>query len=552
MADLPELNTDVDYMNSYAEEGSRPNKGTPKTAKQSNVSEEGMNFVSDDETLNYIAQQNKRYQGLPSLDEGLTQRDFYPTNQPIAQGQFSGPLYSGTTYSEGAPEIPFELIQAKMRARQKQAEQLQKADQLQQKFYEVKDKVYNDQILNQQLGDYGQMWGDYKSKYKETGVPVTQWDDKFMNEPEVKRKNFLWRNATENFNETFDEYTKVLADAMNPQSKGGEYSSWRSPQTIKDANAFFNHTTYGTLTPEIMMKYNPHAIQSAESIDKTVDEYWKDFKGEQLANQVIAAAGSELASKGTKNTSANDVYEYIKTSGFNEKFLTNAALKEYTAKYNDLARSFDSNIDPKTGEVTGGAEAHLPSFKDDFLPRFLSRAENAESRELKEVGTGRGSDVEWARWAQEQKEKNLLPVRPQDTYDVNGTRVQTEWSLMDKKVNVEGNDLGLPSGNYRVVKVFQVPGENGKSSAKAEVVPVKYESHTDANGKIITKEELQYGQQQEVNYSNVQSSVESSGTVLYNWNQSGFDPAATRANQGQNQPTGNTGASGVSWKKPTQ
>ena len=300
------------------------------------------------------------------------------------------------------------------------------------------------------------------------------------------------------------------------------------------------------------MKYNPHAIQSAESIDKTVDEYWKDFKGEQLANQVIAAAGSELASKGTKNTSANDVYEYIKTSGFNEKFLTNAALKEYTAKYNDLARSFDSNIDPKTGEVTGGAEAHLPSFKDDFLPRFLSRAENAESRELKEVGTGRGSDVEWARWAQEQKEKNLLPVRPQDTYDVNGTRVQTEWSLMDKKVNVEGNDLGLPSGNYRVVKVFQVPGENGKSSAKAEVVPVKYESHTDANGKIITKEELQYGQQQEVNYSNVQSSVESSGTVLYNWNQSGFDPAATRANQGQNQPTGNTGASGVSWKKPTQ
>ena len=499
MGDTPDL-TQTDFTDSYSESGR--GKGGSKKKAEANPLVDQMSFGFDPETLDYISQQT----ATPTIEDNLSAQSFYPMgNEGIDVGQYSGPKGSFSLMSEGAPEIPYELIYAKQRQRDAQAEAERKGQQLQLNYYRVKDKARSKVLEDDQVNFWEGMKNQYFAQYKEDGVPAAAWADKFMTEPDVKKGLIAYRNGSENWNDYWDKSMKVVTDMTSPQNmKDGGYTDYHSPETFVLAKNFLDGAGGGTMGTDDMLKLNPNEFTAAESLDKMVDEYWSNPKQAEIVNQMIAKAGSALGTKGVTNTNSNQVYEYIKTTGYGEDFLTNAAVNEYKGKYGSLLRAYNSTVEETTGKdgkkhykVVGGAANVLPDIEKDVIPRFMSRLKEGVERSITNVGQDLLGEKRLA--FDKEKEKyqdvkatitttiapHIIDGKVVDNASVEGWNIQGRNIQVAANANTltglvwdkDGNMVDksqLGANNYLVKSLNRsTDAKDGKSALSVEIVPMR-------------------------------------------------------------------------------
>ncbi len=478
-------------------------------------------------TYQYLSNSLKNAQNPPPFDQ-LGLQDIYPTaNNPIEVGTFSSPLLSGSLFSAGAPQVPYEMIYAKQRARAaKDAERDAKIAQ--QVTYE---KAHLKNALQDRLfsTEQDKAWNSYLTQQydnlKKNNVAPEYWYDAITKSQGYKEMQGKFKN----FQMTFDANYDAAADAIDfyNKQKSGDADAANLP--------YVSYTTYKKAM-DFMDKLGKEDIdwndkdflnfdtryRQARNMDKVIETYGGNMNKEVTSSIMKAMADGKLL-----NTDMNDVYTVMEVGGWNpDKKETRDKIKSiYDAQYGVMAKE-----DPGS----------VPDFETEFFPAFKDYLYQTQKQELKTIS--KTSPIEWAKLRLEEKkaalEKVVIPKTEEKSLTVPGDTDEI-WSIPKNKQSTKV--IWVASGTMAKIynpytgKVENVPMKEGyykptalrKSKSTGDVsmdyvpvqqVPMRRDDGTyvlDQNGKPYMT--FQETQNYSINapYSLGQSAIETGGDIQF-------------------------------------
>jgi hypothetical protein len=170
--------------------------------------------------------------------EMLSSKEYYPLgNEPIEVGSFSTPLLSGSLFSAGAAEIPYEMLYAKQRARETQEAIMneKRNRQLNWDLALTKDALHNEVFVNQQNKDWIPWVNEKIDKLKaDRSVRPEDYYEIITGSQEYKEKQLKWNNVANGYDQVFDWATQTI---MFKNEQAVPASTTTSKITTKDKEA---------------------------------------------------------------------------------------------------------------------------------------------------------------------------------------------------------------------------------------------------------------------------------------------------------------------------
>ncbi len=444
-------------------------------------------------TLQYIRGGLDRVRNTPPSEQ-LRAEDFYPLgDEPVAVGQFSGPLFGGNVYSAGAPEIPYAMLYAKQRAR-KAEEDAYNAKLNQQVNYElahVKSAIQDRVFVEQQQEDWTNWLNEQYDKLRKSNISPEYWTDVITKSQGYKNKIAQWNNVAATFDPAYDRALTTV-QAYNNQINGktdqaDNTSPYVSRYTYELSQEFLNKLGKEKIDVDDLATYNfDQRYRYAQNMDNLIDEYATTWNKKETS-------AIEEAKKNGKwiRTNKNDVYSIRNVTGVDPDS------KETKA---DIKAIYDRTYGRETDKRI------VPDFETEFYPAFKDKLYNTEKQVIKEID--KFDPFEWAELAWKQKQSAPTTITPNTKqflvtgkdgkqYTVKWTGDITTSDGKAAKIPVSGNtgnvafdptngsfDRSKIVGKAAIVGYGNVPDPSGNEVKGVRILGV------DANGKV--REEWQY------------------------------------------------------------